>query len=119
MEKQLDSILRSLSFEKGELFRDDRLISEHLCKSELRRVNRERIEEAYFDTLLQLHKKELFNRLLAEKIEENESANRKFENIAILHKVGEYYSKIGLEKNEYFEEEFLLLLDLAKQCREQ
>ena len=99
MEKQLESILRNLTYEKGDLFREDRIISEHLCKSELRRCNRERIEETYFDVLLELHKKELFNRLLIDKIEQNDSQNKKFENIAILHKVGEYYSKIGLEKN--------------------
>mgnify|MGYP006372931591 CR=1 FL=1 len=45
---------------------------------------------------MELHKKELFNRLLIEKIEENDSNNKKVDNIPILHKVGEYYSKVGL-----------------------
>lgn len=108
-----------MSYDRNELFKEDKVISDHLSKFELRRKNKDKIDEAYFHSLLQLHKKETFNRLLLEKIDENDSSNRKFENIAILHKVGLYYASIGLEKNEYFEEEFRLLLDLAKECREE
>ncbi len=52
-------------------------------------------------------------------MEENEGAGRRFDNIALLHKVGEYYARIGIARNEYFEEEFLLLLELCADCRQQ
>jgi hypothetical protein len=99
------------------LFREDRIISEHLSKSEMRRVNRERIEEAYFRCLLQLHKKEAFNRVLLQRLDQNDTNNRSFDSIALLHQVGNYYATVGLERNEYFEEEFKLLLELARECR--
>lgn len=60
-----------------------------------------------------MHKKEAFNRLLLERMDENDSSGKRYENIALLHKVGDYYNSIGLERNEYFQEEFRLLLDLA------
>jgi hypothetical protein len=92
----LDIILRSLTFDKSDLFKEDKIISEHLSKSELRRKNREKIDIDYFHALLQLHKKDIFNRLLIEKIDENDSLNKKFDNIALLHQVGQYYANIGL-----------------------
>ena len=36
-----------------------------------------------------------------------------------MHKIGNYYEQIGLSENEYYQEEFSLLLELAKECREQ
>jgi hypothetical protein len=119
IERDLEAILRTITYDKNELFKEDKIISEHLSKSELRRKNRDKIEEAYFNTLLQLHKKEAFNRLLLERMDENDNSSKRYENIALLHKVGDYYSSIGLERNEYFEEEFRLLLDLAQECREE
>lgn len=43
VERDLEAILRTMTYDKGELFREDRIISEHLSKSELRRKNREKI----------------------------------------------------------------------------
>ena len=57
--------------------------------------------------------------MLLERMEENEGMDRKEQNIALLHRVGEYYQGVGLGRNEYFGEECSLVLDLARECREE
>lgn len=64
-----------------------------------------------------MHKRDLFNKYLLEKMEVNEVADKKELNLALLHQIGEYYENIGIADNDYYKEEISLVLDLAKEFR--
>ena len=50
-------------------------------------------------------------------MEENEKNDKKELNLDLLHQIGEYYESIGIADHDYYKEEILLVLNLAKEFR--
>jgi hypothetical protein len=97
----------------------DKEISNELSKKLLVRHHRQEIGRIYLNNLLWMHKRDAFNRYLIEKLEENEKVNKKELNLELLHQIGEYYENIGIADNDYYKEEIMLVLTLAKEFRQE
>jgi hypothetical protein len=91
VEGAIEKVLRGQAVNLNEMLLTDREISEELAKKLLVRHHRPLIEEVYLRNLLLLHKRDIFNKYLLDKMEENEREDKKELNLDLLHQIGEYY----------------------------
>ncbi len=114
IQAELQGLLNATGLDLATILDVDRQISQDLSKKLLLRYHQDLFSQQYLAHLLLLHKREVFNKYLLEKIEENEKMDKKELNLNLLHQVGQYYESIGIPDNDYYKEEIVLVLNLAK-----